>query len=185
MGFAAVWVALMAGAAGALAKPAPRARMVVEDVLEVPDGHFIVVLKTEAEPYRYLPIWVGEGEAISIRLRLDGKRPPRPLTLNLLEAVLDSGKMKVIETAINDVRAGVFVGSVLVKQQGRAFALDARPSDAIGLAIGARAPIFVSKKVLDDAAIDASRLGLAPRTSDGDKKARVNEPEPIDYDQTL
>jgi bifunctional DNase/RNase len=166
-------------------KAPPRARMAVEDVIASPEGHFIVVLKTAVAPYRYLPIWVGEGEAFSIRLRLDRKTPPRPLTLNLLEAIMDSSNVKLVDIIIDDVKGGVFLGTVRLRQQGRTFALDARPSDAIGLAVGRGAPIFVSEKVLNDAALDASRLGLDQRKGGDDKKPGSDAPAPVSDDETL
>jgi uncharacterized protein len=126
----------------------------VEDVFALSSGQFVVVLRTFVAPHRYLPVWIGEAEALAIRLRLDRQTPPRPLTLNLLEQIMDSSNVELIEIAIDDVRGGVFLGKLKLRQNTRAFNVDARPSDAIGLALGRNAPIWVAKTVLQDSAFD-------------------------------
>lgn len=135
-------------------KAAQRERMQVLDVVSTSDSQFVVVLKTEAQPVKLLPIWVGAVEALAIRMRLDRQTPPRPLTLNLLESVLSTGRITVVEIAIDDLKSGVFLGRLRLKRDGRRWDIDARPSDAIGLAVGAGVPIFVSPKVLSGAGFD-------------------------------
>ncbi len=157
-------VALLASpqsyAAAKKAKDDPAARkgferVVVDEVFGTPDGIFVVVLRTRSRPYTYLPIQLGELEAIAIRLRLENQVPPRPLTLNLLESVLAAGKIKVEEISIDGWSGdGVFVGRIRLSQNGRSWDLDARPSDAIGLAAGRDVPIYVSRRVLDEAGFD-------------------------------
>ena len=107
-----------------------------------------------AAPARYLPVVVGESEAVAIQLRLDRQQPARPLTLHLLESVLDSGRIQLVEVVIDDVREGVLLGRLRLKQNARRWQIEARPSDAIGLALGRHTPIWVARGVLDQAALD-------------------------------
>jgi uncharacterized protein len=78
--------------------------------------------------------------------------------LNLLETVLDTTQVKIVDVGIDSVDDGVFIGTVRLKQGPRVWTIDARPSDAIGLAVGAKAPIFVSTSVLRDAALNPDDL---------------------------
>ncbi len=154
----AVSVVMTAAVAPAEAKRRSRERVTVEDVLTTSDGHYVVILKTKTKPLRFLPIWVGETEAMQIRMQLDRRKPPRPLTLNLLQSVLSSSKITVMEATIDALQGSIFLGKLRLRQNGRAWEIDARPSDAVGLALGAGAAIFVSRQVLDDAAIDLTDL---------------------------
>jgi bifunctional DNase/RNase len=135
-----------------------RERVIVEEVFATPEGQYVVILRTQAEPHLYIPIAIGEMEALALRMRIDRRAPPRPLTLNLLESVMHAGKMRVTEISIDDHKGGIFLGRVRVKQGGKMWDIDARPSDALGLAIGKEIPIWVTSKVLESAAIDPSEL---------------------------
>jgi len=151
----------------------PRERVEVEEVLALQDDQFVVLLKTVDGPRRYLPIWIGANEALAIRLKLDRQRPPRPLTLNLLESIMRQGNIELREIAIDSLRGGVFLGKITVSQGTRKWKIDSRPSDAIGLALGTDAPIWVSKTVLEGAAFDPEKL-------------EDDEPAPqVDYSETL
>ncbi len=130
---------------------------------------------------RYLPIWIGEIEALNIRLRLQRQTPPRPLTLNLLESVITSSKIEVTEIAIDDLQGGVFLGTIGLRQNGRNWRIDARPSDAIGLAVGNGAPIWVSQKVIRDAAVDPADL----EEDSPEPKAEPGKRAAPDYQETL
>ena len=139
----------------------------VKDLLEVKldDGAgYAVILTTHgAKPGRVLPIFIGANEAMAIELRIERMRPPRPLTHDLLEALLAKLGGTVTKVHVEDLRDEVFYGRVFVKAaDGKIVTLDARPSDALALAVGAGAPIFVAKHVLDSAAIDADKFSPGP-----------------------
>ena len=147
-------------------------RMDVEDVLSAGEGQYVVILRTQGKPLRYLPIWVGEMEAVAIRMRLDRQDPPRPLTLNLLEQVMQEAKIKIVGIAIDDFKGGVFLGKIRLKQNNRSWEMEARPSDAIGLAVGRHAPILVTREILDGAAVDPRTLaGPSPSPSPAEEPA--------------
>ncbi|HET6346693.1 MAG TPA: bifunctional nuclease family protein [Myxococcota bacterium] len=159
-------------------------RMDVGEVFSAGDGQYVVILRTHAKPAKYLPIWIGETEAVTIRMRLDRQVPPRPLTLDLLETVLKAGSIKVTEVAIDDYKGGVFLGRVRLKQGARAWDVEARPSDAIGLAMGRHVPILVSRDILEGAGLDAKSLSeLAPSDDDVPEKAKASHA--TSYDETL
>lgn len=156
------WVANPASAAS---KHRPEERMDVADVLAAGDGQFVVVLRTASKPVRYLPIWVGENDAVALKMRLDRRAPPRPLTLNLLEQVLRQTNVKVLEIAIDDYKDGMFLGKIKLKQNGRSWELEARPSDAIALAMGRHLPVLVARDIVDGAGFDPSAMpGAAPKS---------------------
>ncbi|MBI5511469.1 MAG: bifunctional nuclease family protein [Deltaproteobacteria bacterium] len=160
----------------ALTAAAPRRerdRMVVADVVATPEGQFVVILKTEATPLRFLPIWIGESEAIAIQMRLRRTEPPRPLTLNLLETVMTTGNIKLLEINIDSLKGDVYLGKLKLKSAARTWEVDARPSDAIGLALGRDAAIWVAREVLDRASIGEGELRAprhAPSPSDAERR---------------
>ena len=121
----------------------------VEDVFQTEEGQFAVILKTDRTPVRYLRIWIAQREALAIRLRLERQNPPRPLTLNLTESILKSSRSTLQSVFIDDFQSGIFLGQIRLKQRGREWTLDARPSDAIALAVGQEVPIWVAGKVIE------------------------------------
>lgn len=140
-------------------KGASWVEMTVEDVFRLDSGTNHVVLLKGRNENRVLPIWIGESEALAISLRLARKTPPRPLTHDLLLRMLVATGAQVTKIQIEDLRDATFLGRIFVKFSNRTLDFDARPSDAIVLALAARAPIWVARKVLDQAGIDAQSLG--------------------------
>ena len=100
-----------------------------------------------------LPIFIGGTEATSIEGRLHGQPPIRPLTHDLLDHVLQRFHAQLVKVQVDTLRDGIYIGSIYLKTEGRIIKLDARPSDAIALAIGDHAPIYVAREVLDEAAV--------------------------------
>ncbi|MEO0815551.1 MAG: bifunctional nuclease family protein, partial [Myxococcota bacterium] len=88
----------------------------------------------------------------------DRRRPPRPLTLNLLETMMEHGNIELREIAIDGLRGGVFLGRLSVSRGKKRWSIDSRPSDAIGLALGHGAPIWVARAVLEGASFDPKEL---------------------------
>lgn len=117
----------------------------------------VVLLKTDGGRV-LVPIWIGRAEALAISLRLARQTPPRPLTHNLIESMLKELRAKVIRVQIEDIRDNVYLGRVFFRQGRRVFNVDARPSDSIALAVGFRAPILVSRAVVDKVGLTAKDL---------------------------
>ncbi|HEV8434324.1 MAG TPA: bifunctional nuclease family protein [Thermoanaerobaculia bacterium] len=110
----------------------------------------IVVLKDEEEKF-FLPIWVGIFEANAIALQLENVATPRPMTHDLLKDMIGQLEGRVTRIVINDLRDSTFFAQIRVLTGGKTLEVDARPSDAIALALRTEAPIFVAQAVLDQA----------------------------------
>lgn len=110
-------------------------------------GAYALILK-EVNGNRRLPIIIGAFEAQSIALEMEGIKPPRPLTHDLMKNILESVGADLAEIIISELRDGTFYAKLSLDSQE----IDARPSDAIALAVRFGAPIFVSDKVMDEAA---------------------------------
>jgi len=114
----------------------------------------IVVLKDEEEKF-FLPIWVGIFEANAIALQLENVETPRPMTHDLLKSAIAQLDARVTRIVINDLKDSTFFAQIrmMVTRAGgdTMLELDARPSDAIALALRTEAPIYVAQSVLDQA----------------------------------
>lgn len=114
---------------------------------------YVVILK-EKEGERWLPIFIGAAEAQSISFLLQGLEYARPMTYDLFAAILTEGGIEIRSTTICDLRENTFFAEVELKiANGEIRRIDARPSDAIALALKSKAPIQVAKKVMDGAAV--------------------------------
>ncbi len=110
----------------------------------------IVVLKDDEEKF-FLPIWVGIFEANAIALQLENVATPRPMTHDLLRNMVQELDARVIRVVINDLKDSTFFAQIRLIAGTRTVEVDARPSDAIALALRTEAPIFVAQSVLDQA----------------------------------
>jgi len=116
-----------------------------------------VVVLSDKEGKKLLPIWIGLCEASSIELGLSGEIAPRPLTYDLVAAIVRTMKGKVERIVIVDLRDQIFYAQVEVSINGAVSKIDARPSDAIALASRMGAPIFVKKSVLEKATSEETK----------------------------
>jgi bifunctional DNase/RNase len=119
--------------------------------MEAGSGTPLVLLREQQAPYRVLPIFIGGREAVAIALALSGQSPPRPLTHDLLAALVESLDAHVDHVEVTEVREGAFVAELAVDGPHGSVSLDSRPSDAIALALRLDAPLFASDAVLDQA----------------------------------
>lgn len=117
----------------------------------------VVILSDKKEGKRFLPIWIGLCEARSIELGLSGEIAPRPLTYDMVAAIVRTMKGRVERVVIVDLRDQVFYAQVEVSINGVVSKIDARPSDAIALASRMSAPIFVKRSVLDKATSEETK----------------------------
>lgn len=116
----------------------------------------IVVLKS-IESETILPIWVGAFEANAIALEIEKIVPQRPMTHDLLRNLIIESGLSVKRVIINDLKENTFYALIeMTGQQEFAINLDARPSDAIALALRLDCPIFVDQKVIDISATSSS-----------------------------
>lgn len=121
-------------------------------VLDPSTGAPIVILRTE-EGDAYLPIWIGTPEATAIATVLRGIKIGRPMTHDLMHSALIAVGYEVQKVIINDLRDYTYYAELVVGQGEKGISLDARPSDAIAIAVRASAPIFVNRRVLEVAQV--------------------------------
>ena len=115
--------------------------------IHMPTAQHLVILK-EKEADRYLPIWIGSFEAQAIATKISGNPLGRPLTHDLMKNILESVGADLSEITISELRDGTFYAKLSLDSQE----IDARPSDAIALAVRFGVPIYVADKVMDEAA---------------------------------
>ena len=111
----------------------------------------VIVLK-EVEGERFLPIVIGLPEATSIKMKISGFEPPRPLTHDMLKSVIEALGARVRFVVVDKLQFNTFHAKVVLeKSDGEEVWIDARPSDSIALALRVGAPIYVEEEVLDSA----------------------------------
>lgn len=114
--------------------------------------HRVVVLR-EVESRRYLPIWIGPFEADAIALALQGNEPQRPMTHDLLKSVFGELGATIAHILINDIQDSTFFARIVVEHGSHTIDIDARPSDAIALAVRTDVPIYVANHVFEQAGV--------------------------------
>ena len=132
----------------------------------IPTEHGPAVLLTTQKRDVLVPIFIGETEALSIDLRLRRQEYSRPLTHDLLDAVLREVGGEIVSVQIDAIQEDVFVATLIIRVNQREIRLDSRASDAIALALGSKAPIFVSRQVIETAGM--RRDGNRPSVGDGE-----------------
>jgi bifunctional DNase/RNase len=120
--------------------------LMVDPITNMP----IVILKDKAGD-RVLPIWVGIFEANAIALQVENITTPRPMTHDLLRNVISDLEGQVDRVVVCDLQDNTFYATIHMTVRGERVAVDARPSDAIALALRTRAPILVEETVIDNA----------------------------------
>lgn len=120
--------------------------------VHVPTSQHVVILR-EKEAERYLPIWIGLNEANAIALRVTGIMPERPITHDLLANILDATNVKVESVMVTSLTNEVFYAQIVASNNGNTMEIDARPSDAIAIAVRVGAKILVSEDVLEKAGV--------------------------------
>jgi len=130
-----------------------------------PASNVPIVILRDTQSQLFLPIWIGVFEANAIALRIEGVDPPRPMTHDLLRLVLDQLGAAVEKIVISDLRESTFFALIHLRHGDDSVTVDARPSDAIALALRASAPIFVLRSVLDK----AQAADLATQVNDEEK----------------
>jgi hypothetical protein len=110
-----------------------------------------IVILRDKEGDRVLPIWVGIFEANAIALQIENIATPRPMTHDLLRNVIRDLNGRVEKIVVSDLKETTFYALIYLKVGAESIAVDARPSDALALALRTQAPIFVEEHVIDSA----------------------------------
>ncbi len=136
-------------------------------------GAYALLLK-EMYGNRRLPIIIGSFEAQAIAMELEGIKPPRPLTHDLLKTLVDNLSAAVTEVIIDELRDNTFFAKVVLEISSLENPIDARPSDAIALAVRTQSPIYVSESVMESA-------GFVP-SSETQSDYEIDETKDLDID---
>ncbi|NTW54112.1 MAG: bifunctional nuclease family protein [Chlorobaculum sp.] len=120
------------------------------------NGAYALILY-EVEGKRKLPIIIGGFEAQAIALKLENIKPPRPFTHDLFKQVADAFDLHVNEVFIDELHNETFYAKVICEMNGVVHEIDARPSDAIAIAVRFSAPIYVSEEIMNEAGIVEER----------------------------
>ena len=140
-------------------------QMNVKGLMIDPITNMPIIILRDVDGGRVLPIWVGVFEANAIALQIENVQTPRPMTHDLLKNVLEDLEAQVERVVVCELRENTFYAAIHLRMQGQAIVVDARPSDAIALALRTRSPIFVEEEVIQSAKtvenskdVDTSRL---------------------------
>ena len=125
--------------------------MAIKGLMVDPITNMPIIILRDRDGQRVLPIWVGIFEANAIALQMENVSTPRPMTHDLLRNVIEDLKGEVTKVLISDLKENTFYALIYVQAGADLVAIDARPSDAIALALRTRAPIFVEETVIDNA----------------------------------
>jgi uncharacterized protein len=125
--------------------------MSIKGLILDPITNMPIVILRDKDGQRVLPIWVGIHEANAIQLQIENIATPRPMTHDLLRNVIQDLKATVQKVVVCDLQENTFYALIYLALAGDTMAIDARPSDAIALALRTRAPIFVEDRVIDNA----------------------------------
>jgi hypothetical protein len=139
--------------------------MTIKGLMVDPITNTPIVILRDKDGSRVLPIWVGLFEANAIALQIENVATPRPMTHDLLRNVIKDLDATVQKIVVCDLQDNTFYALIYLSRHGETLAIDARPSDAIALALRTSAPIFVEDTVIAHAdKVDfASEKGEADR----------------------
>jgi len=159
----ALLLSLLVAACGREATPNVASDVAVEvaSVAYDPHAQSPVLILTERRGTRRLPIWIGVAEARSIAQRLDHVSLPRPNTHDLARRLVEGLDGVVQRVTVTDLRDGTYYAVIALQRDGRDLEIDARPSDAIALAMRAAAPVFVREKLFEAAQYELETPGDA------------------------
>ena len=142
--------------------------MSIKGIMVAPTTNMPIVLLHDAERQRVLPIWVGIFEANAIGSQIENVSTPRPMTHDLLRNIIHDLRAHVEKIVINEIKNNTFYASIHLDRDGEQIAIDARPSDAIALALRVKAPIFAEDNVIDN----AKSLETTPDKGDSERLQR-------------
>lgn len=123
-------------------------KLTVHGVVADPNTETQIVILRDERTAQVLPIWVGAAEGNAIKLAMDDAPTPRPMSHDLLRSMMEHLSLAVARVVVTDVKNNTYFASVHLTSRGTERTVDARPSDAIALALRTNSPIFVTANVL-------------------------------------
>ncbi|MCJ7664411.1 MAG: bifunctional nuclease family protein [Desulfobacterales bacterium] len=130
-----------------------------------PNLNTTVVVLLDPKQERVLPIWIGPMEGNAIAIGMEKVKTPRPMTHDLMKNLLDNFQAEVTKVIVTELKDDTFYAVIHLSVDGKELEIDARPSDAIALAVRVEVPIYCAEKVMEAAA----DLGLLKQRSDFDE----------------
>jgi len=152
-----------------------------------PTGQHVILLKPLDEipgEGRILPVWIGQLEATSILVAIEGAPVPRPLAHDLMRSLLDSLDASVTGVAVTRIEEGTFYAEVTLSSALGVRIVDARPSDAVALASRVGAPIWVAERVMDDAGVPDTVTEIEIEI-DAENEIDTESDAPLEADEPL
>ena len=135
--------------------------MTIKGLMIDPITNMPIIILRDENGQRVLPIWVGVFEANAIALQIENVQTPRPMTHDLLKNLLEDLEARVVRVVVSALKENTFYAVIHLTAGGGEFAVDARPSDAIALALRTRSPIFVEEAVIQSAqSVEASKESM-------------------------
>jgi bifunctional DNase/RNase len=132
--------------------------MSIKGLMIDPITNMPIIILRDQEGQRILPIWVGVFEANAIALQIENVQTPRPMTHDLLKNIIDDLSAQVERIVVTELKENTFYALIHLRTNGHSIEVDARPSDAIALALRTRSPIFVEEAVIQNArSVESSR----------------------------
>jgi uncharacterized protein len=125
--------------------------MNIKGLMIDPITNMPIIILRDQEGQRILPIWVGVFEANAIALQIENVQTPRPMTHDLLKNIIDDLSAQVERIVVTELKENTFYALIHLRKNGHSIEVDARPSDAIALALRTRSPIFVEEAVIQNA----------------------------------
>jgi hypothetical protein len=129
-------------------------QMRVEGLLFDPRSNMYILLLKEIDGNSTLPIWIGKPEADSIALALGKVETPRPLTHDLIKNIADGLKVKITKIIVTKIQDNTYYALVCLNDGKKETFVDSRPSDAVAVALRARAPIFIEDSIIEQRSAD-------------------------------
>jgi len=132
--------------------------MNIKGLMIDPITNMPIIILRDQDGQRILPIWVGVFEANAIALQIENVQTPRPMTHDLLKNIIDDLSAQVERIVVTELKENTFYALIHLRKNGHSIEVDARPSDAIALALRTHSPIFVEEAVIQNArSVDSSR----------------------------
>ena len=125
--------------------------MNIKGLMIDPITNMPIIILRDQEGQRILPIWVGVFEANAIALQIENVQTPRPMTHDLLKNIIDDLSAQVERIVVTELKENTYYALIHLRKNGHSIEVDARPSDAIALALRTRSPIFVEEAVIQNA----------------------------------
>jgi bifunctional DNase/RNase len=140
-----------------------------------------VVILREKDGTRVLPIWIGPAEASAIAMEMQGIRPPRPMTHDLLKSVILGLGAVVQRIVISSLKDKTYFAQLWLAREDHVFQLDARPSDSIALALRVSASIFTEGDLLEEGGEEEGTPSSDPSLDAQKLRAHLERMDPEDF----